>query len=155
MHIVLYEPEIPHNTGAIGRTCVCTGTALHLIRPLGFSMDEKHIRRTGLDYWADIELYVHDCFADFEGFMAHNFPQSKLWLVETTGEHNYTDAAYGVDDFIMLGKETTGIPQFILEKYGESSVYVPMINNKRSLNLSVTAGIVLYEIVRQKGLFRL
>jgi len=145
MHIVLLEPEIPHNTGAIGRTCHATGSTLHLIRPLGFSTDEKSIRRTGLDYWTELDVRYYDNFADF---LQHN-PNARLFFATTKAKHTYTDVVYRPDDYIMFGKESKGIPEEILLQYPDDAIRIPMKPDMRSLNLSVSAGIVLYEALRQ------
>jgi tRNA (cytidine/uridine-2'-O-)-methyltransferase len=151
MNIVLLEPEIPHNTGAIGRTCLCAGAGLHLIRPLGFLTDEKTLRRTGLDYWKDINLTYHDSYEDFLRFMKNADPKAKIWYSTTKAKKCYTDVSYGENDYILFGKESAGIPVDILKANAETCVRVPMMEGKRSLNLSVSAGIVLYEALRQSG----
>ena len=147
MHIVLLEPEIPHNTGAIGRTCHATGSTLHLIRPLGFSVDEKSIRRTGLDYWAELDVHYYDNFAHFQS----QNPGARLFLATTKAKHAYTDITYLPDDFIMFGRESKGIPEELLLQYPDNAIRIPMKPDMRSLNLSVSAGIVLYEALRQTG----
>jgi len=151
MNIVLHEPEIPHNTGAIGRTCHCTGSRLHLIRPLGFSTDEKHLRRSGLDYWHELDIVYHDSYPDFLSFLSENFPNAKVWMATTKAANCYSDAAFTMGDFIMFGKESAGIPEDILKKDLKRCIRVPMASGSRSLNLSVSAGIVLYEGLRQNG----
>jgi len=147
MNIVLLEPEIPHNTGAIGRTCHVTGTTLHLICPLGFSVDEKSVRRSGLDYWKDLDVRYYD---NFSHFLQEAAPK-RLWMATTKARLSYTDAAYAPDDFIMFGKESMGIPEEILLQYPDAAIRIPMLPDRRSLNLSVSAGIVLYEALRQTG----
>ncbi|MCL2703980.1 MAG: tRNA (cytidine(34)-2'-O)-methyltransferase [Defluviitaleaceae bacterium] len=151
MNIVLLEPEIPHNTGAIGRTCSVTGSGLHLIRPLGFSTDEKHLKRSGLDYWHTLGIICHNGYIDFLAFMRENHPGAKIWMATTKAASSYADAAYTMGDFIMFGKESAGIPEDILLKNLENCVRVPMAPGSRSLNLSVSAGIILYEGLRQNG----
>ena len=146
MNIVLLEPEIPSNTGNIGRTCVVTGTALHLIRPLGFSLDEKNLRRAGLDYWKDLDLYVYE---DFQDFLAKN-PAAHIYMATTKAHRTYADVTYGPDDYIMFGKETAGIPEEILVAYEDSCIRIPMKDDNRSLNLSNSAAIILYEALRQQ-----
>ncbi len=146
MNIVLHEPEIPSNTGNIGRTCVATGSALHLIRPLGFSLDEKSLRRAGLDYWKNLELYVYE---DFQDFLDKN-PDARIFMATTKAHKTYADVSYGPDDFIMFGKETAGIPEEILVEYEEDCIRIPMKDDNRSLNLSNAAAIVLYEALRQQ-----
>ncbi len=147
MNIVLHEPEIPSNTGNIGRTCVATGTALHLIRPLGFSLDEKNLRRAGLDYWQHLELYLYD---DFEDFLQKN-PGAHVYMATTKAHRTYTEVSYAPDDFIMFGKETAGIPEEILVEHEEDCIRIPMNDSIRSLNLSNSAAVILYEALRQQN----
>ena len=146
MNIVLLEPEIPSNTGNIGRTCVVTGTALYLIRPLGFSLDEKNLRRAGLDYWKDLDLHIYE---DFQDFLAKN-PAAHIYMATTKAHRTYADVTYGPDDYIMFGKETAGIPEEILVAYEDSCIRIPMKDDNRSLNLSNSAAIILYEALRQQ-----
>ena len=145
MNIVLHQPEIPGNTGNIGRTCVATGTSLHLIEPLGFRLDEKSLKRAGMDYWPllDVHRYVN-----FQEFIEKN-PGIKLWMATTKARRAYTEASYGPDDFIMFGKESAGIPEEILVEHEETCIRIPMLPAIRSLNLSNAAAIVLYEALRQ------
>lgn len=145
LNIVLYEPEIPANTGNIGRTCVATGTRLHLIEPLGFSLSEKAIKRAGMDYWQhlDVTRYV-----DFKDFLERN-PKAKLYMASTKAPRCYTEAAYEPDCYIMFGKESAGIPEEILLKYQDTAVRIPMMDDIRSLNLGNSVAIVLYEALRQ------
>ncbi|MCR5005030.1 MAG: tRNA (uridine(34)/cytosine(34)/5-carboxymethylaminomethyluridine(34)-2'-O)-methyltransferase TrmL [Clostridiales bacterium] len=145
MNIVLHEPEIPQNTGNIARTCACTGSTLHLIEPLGFSIDEKHVRRAGLDYWSDVEIRTYH---DFDDFIRQN-PGIRLFLASTKAPRRYTDVQYQPDDFIMFGKETAGIPEEILQSHQEGCIRIPMLEHFRSLNLSNSVAIVLYEALRQ------
>jgi len=147
MHIVLLEPEIPHNTGAIGRTCHVTGSVLHLIRPLGFSTDEKSVRRSGLDYWQDLDVRYYDSFSHFQ----QENPMARLFMATTKARKSYADVQYRADDYIMFGKESKGIPEELLLQYPEAVIRIPMKPDMRSLNLSVSAGIVLYEALRQTG----
>ena len=146
MHIVLHEPEIPGNTGNIGRSCVVTGTSLHLIEPLGFEITEKQIRRSGLDYWKDLDVHT---YADYEDFMAKN-PGAKIWYATTKAHQTYTDVSFGPDDYIMFGKESAGIPEEILVDNEETCIRIPMREGYRSLNLSNSVAIVLYEALRQQ-----
>ena len=146
MNIVLHEPEIPANTGNIGRTCVATGTALHLIKPLGFDISDKAVRRAGMDYWKDLELYVYE---NFDDFVSKN-PGARIYMATTKAKKAYTQVEYSENDFIMFGKESAGIPEEILVKYEETAVRIPMIGAIRSLNLSNSAAIVLYEALRQQ-----
>lgn len=147
MNIILHQPEIPANTGNIGRTCVATGTSLHLIEPLGFRLNEKEIKRAGMDYWdkLDVTRYVN-----FEEFRERH-PGAKIWMATTKAKHVYTDVAFGPDDFIMFGKESAGIPEEILVDYEETCIRIPMLSDIRSLNLSNSVAIVLYEALRQQN----
>lgn len=147
MNIILHEPEIPHNTGSIGRTCVATGASLHLIRPLGFSLDEKAVRRAGLDYWNKLDLHSYNSFEDF---LLQN-PKAKIYMASTKARHTYAEVIYEEDSFIMFGKESAGIPEEILVNYEATSIRIPMENDIRSLNLSNSVSIILYEAYRQHG----
>jgi len=147
MNIVLHQPEIPHNTGAIGRTCLMTGSRLHLIRPFGFYIDEKSLKRSGLDYWPKISVYEYDNFQDF----LEKNPEANFYLAESGIGKTYSDVAYKMGDYIILGSETKGLPASILDKYPDRIINIPMTGEERSLNLSVAAGIVLYEALRQNG----
>jgi len=146
MNIVLHEPEIPANTGNIGRTCVATGTSLHLIKPLGFDISDKAVRRAGMDYWKELDLHVYE---DFEEFVEKN-PRARIYMATTKARKAYTEVEYKGNDFIMFGKESAGIPEEILVKYEETSVRIPMIGEIRSLNLSNSVSIILYEALRQQ-----
>ena len=146
MNIILHEPEIPANTGNIGRTCVATGTALHLIRPLGFDISDKAVRRAGMDYWKELDLYVYE---DFNDFVSKN-PNARIYMATTKAKKAYTEVIYEENDFIMFGKESAGIPEEILIKYEDTSVRIPMIGEIRSLNLSNSVAIMLYEALRQQ-----
>ena len=145
LNVVLYEPEIPANTGNIGRTCVATGTKLHLIEPLGFSLSEKALKRAGMDYWSqlDVERYVN-----YEDFLQRN-PGAKIYMATTKAKKIYSEASYEPDCYIMFGKESAGIPEEILVEHPEECVRIPMIGETRSLNLSNSVAIVLYEALRQ------
>jgi tRNA (cytidine/uridine-2'-O-)-methyltransferase len=147
MNIVLYQPEIPHNTGAIGRTCLMTGAKLHLIHPLGFYLDEKALKRSGLDYWKKLNVKEYD---SFHHFLESN-PDPNLYLVETGGRKIYTDPTFKQNDYLVFGSETCGLPPWLLEKYPDRIISIPMTGEERSLNLSVSVGIVLYEVLRQGG----
>ena len=147
MNIILHQPEIPQNTGNIGRTCVATGTKLHLIEPLGFRLDEKAIKRAGMDYWQHLEVYR---YVNFEEFLEKN-PGAKIWMATTKAKHTYSDVTFGENDFIMFGKESAGIPEEILVDYEETCIRIPMLEKIRSLNLSNSVAIVLYEALRQTG----
>lgn len=145
MNIVLHQPEIPANTGNIGRTCVATGSALHLIEPLGFHLDEKSIKRAGMDYWDKLNLTR---YVDFNEFREQH-PGAKIWMATTKAHQVYTGVEFGPDDFIMFGKESAGIPEEILVDYEDSCIRIPMLDDIRSLNLSNSVAIVLYEALRQ------
>ncbi|MBO4288851.1 MAG: tRNA (cytidine(34)-2'-O)-methyltransferase [Lachnospiraceae bacterium] len=147
MNIVLLEPEIPANTGNIGRTCVATGTALHLIRPLGFLLREKELKRAGMDYWHLIDLHLYD---DWQDFLQKN-PGARLVMASTKGRSIYSDFQYNKGDYLVFGKESAGIPEEILKEHPDTTVRIPMLSDIRSLNLSNSAAIVLYEALRQTG----
>ena len=145
LNIVLYEPEIPANTGNIGRTCVATGTKLHLIEPLGFSLSEKALKRAGMDYWSQLEV---ERYVNYEDFLQRN-PGAKIYMATTKAKKIYSEASYEPDCYIMFGKESAGIPEEILVEHPEQCVRIPMIGETRSLNLSNSVAIVLYEALRQ------
>ena len=147
MNIVLYEPEMPANTGNIGRTCVATGTRLHLIEPLGFKLNEKALKRAGLDYWDKLDVTV---YSDFQDFLDRN-PGAKIYMATTKAPNVYTEASYEPDCYIMFGPESRGIPEDILVKNQETCVRIPMWGDIRSLNLSNSVSIILYEALRQNG----
>lgn len=147
MHIILHQPEIPGNTGNIGRTCVATGTSLHLIEPLGFRLDEKSIRRAGMDYWEKLDVSRYMNFAEFQ----EKHPGARIWMATTKARRTYTEVHYSPDDYIMFGKESAGIPEEILVEQEENCIRIPMLPAIRSLNLSNSAAIVLYEALRQQG----
>ena len=145
LNIVLYEPEIPFTTGAIGRTCVATGTRLHLIEPLGFRLNEKEIKRAGMDYWNELDVTR---YVNYEDFLEKN-PNAKIYMATTKGKHVYSDVHYENDCYIMFGKESAGIPEEILAHHKEQCIRIPMLNEIRSLNLSNSVAVVLYEALRQ------
>ena len=147
MHIRLHQPEIPANTGNIGRTCVATGTALHLIEPLGFRLDEKSIKRAGMDYWEHLDVTRYMNFQEFQD----RHPGAKIWYATTKAKRLYTEAAFGQDDYIMFGKESAGIPEELLVENEETCIRIPMLDEIRSLNLSNAVAVVLYEALRQNG----
>ena len=147
MHIVLHQPEIPQNTGNIGRTCVATNTSLHLIEPLGFRLNEKEIKRAGMDYWEKLDVTRYIDYADFK----EKHPDAKVWMATTKAKKSYTEVSFGMDDFIMFGKESAGIPEEILVDNEEYCIRIPMGENIRSLNLSNSVAIVLYEALRQNN----
>ncbi len=144
-NIVLYEPEIPANTGNIGRTCVAANARLHLIEPLGFRLNEKEIRRAGMDYWKDLDVSV---YVDWEDFLAKN-PDAKIYLATTKGRHIYTEVSYEPDCYLVFGKESAGIPEEILVEHPNECIRIPMIGETRSLNLSNSVAVILYEALRQ------
>lgn len=146
MNIVLLEPEIPQNTGNIGRTCCATGTKLHLIEPMGFRINEKNLRRAGMDYWKDLDVTIYD---DYNDFLEKN-PNAKIWLATTKAPKRYTDVEFGENDYIMFGKESAGIPEEILVQHKENCIRIPMNAEIRSLNLANSVAIVLYESLRQR-----
>lgn len=145
MHIILHQPEIPANTGNIGRTCVATGSSLHLIEPLGFRLDEKSIKRAGMDYWESLDVTRYINYQEFQ----EKHPGAKIWFATTKAKKIYTQAELGMDDYIMFGKESAGIPEEILVEHEEDCIRIPMLDNIRSLNLSNSVAVVLYEALRQ------
>ena len=145
INIVLFEPEIPANTGNIGRTCVATDTRLHLIEPLGFSLDEKNLKRAGMDYWKELDVST---YKNWDEFLQKN-PDAKIYMATTKAPNVYSEVKYEPDCYIMFGKESAGIPEEILVKHKEDSVRIPMNGEIRSLNLSNSVAIILYEALRQ------
>lgn len=148
MHVVLYQPEIPPNTGSVARLCAATLTALHLIEPLGFKIDDKHLKRAGLDYWPYVDLRVHKSWDDF---LAQQ-PGARLFYFSKRASRSYTTARYEEDDFLVFGPETRGLPQTLLDENAARAYRIPMSGQGvRSLNLSNAVAIVLYEALRQMG----
>lgn len=147
LNIVLHEPEMPANTGNIGRTCVACGARLHLIEPLGFSISDKMLKRAGLDYWPRLDVTV---YSDWEDFLEKN-RNAKIYMATTKSKQKYTDVRYEEDAYIMFGKETAGIPEEILLDYRSTCVRIPMMPEERSLNLSNAVAIVVYEALRQQN----
>lgn len=147
MNVVLFEPEMPSNTGNIGRTCVATDTRLHLIEPLGFKLNEKAIKRAGLDYWDQLDVTV---YSDYQDFLSCN-PGAKIYMATTKAPNVYTEVSYEPNCFIMFGKESAGIPEEILVDNQDTCVRIPMWGDIRSLNLANSVSIVLYEALRQNG----
>lgn len=145
LNIVLLEPEIPANTGNIGRTCVATNTRLHLIEPLGFRLNEKNLKRAGMDYWDDLDVTT---YIDYNDFLDKN-PDAKIYMATTKAQKVYTDVSYEEDCYIMFGKESAGIPEEILVQNEENCIRIPMVGDIRSLNLGNSVAIVLYEALRQ------
>ena len=147
LNIVLHEPEIPANTGNIGRTCVAAGARLHLIEPLGFRLDEKSLKRAGMDYWKDLDVTT---YSEYQEFRNRN-PGARIYMATTKASAVYTDVRYEPDCYIMFGKESAGIPEEILVEHQETCVRIPMMGEIRSLNLGNSVAIVLYEALRQNG----
>lgn len=147
LNIVLVEPEIPQNTGNIARTCAATGCRLHLVRPLGFSVDDRYLKRAGLDYWSLVEIFYYDSFDQLKG----KYPEGLFFYSTTKGAKRHTEAQYKDNCFLVFGKETAGLPGQLLEENREYCIRVPMINDARSLNLANSVAIVTYEALRQIG----
>ena len=147
MHIVLLEPEIPQNAGNIARTCAVTNTVLHLIKPLGFSVEDKYLKRAGLDYWKLLDIRYYENFQDF----LDKNPNAKIWMATTKAKHVYSDVTFGENDYLMFGKESAGIPEEILLQYPDTAIRIPMLEAARSLNLSNSVAIIIYEALRQQG----
>ena len=147
LHIVLVEPEIPQNTGNIARTCAVTGAALHLVEPLGFAIDDRKLKRAGLDYWHSLDIRYHKCFEDLAALVAEQ--KGRLVLASTHAQKTHSDFSYREGDFLVFGKETAGLGEKILTAYGEHSIRVPMRPTLRSLNLSNAVAVVTYEALRQ------
>lgn len=146
-NIVLFEPEIPQNTGNIARLCACTGARLYLVGKLGFSLTEKHLKRAGLDYWDSVEILKYDNLNDLKS----EFPDSKFYYLTTKSKEIYTNRKFKSGDFFVFGPETRGIPESILKENKEYAITIPMKEGQRSLNLSNSVAIVLYEAIRQNG----
>lgn len=145
LNIVLHEPEMPANTGNIGRSCVITGARLHLIEPMGFNLSEKMLKRAGLDYWPRLDVTT---YADYDDFLTKN-PDARIFYATTKAKHRYTDVEFHDGDYIMFGKESAGIPEEILIKHPDQCIRIPMLPEERSLNLSNSVSIILYEALRQ------
>ncbi|MDD4797463.1 MAG: tRNA (uridine(34)/cytosine(34)/5-carboxymethylaminomethyluridine(34)-2'-O)-methyltransferase TrmL [Eubacteriales bacterium] len=145
-HIVLVEPEIPQNTGNIARTCAVTGAVLHLVGPLGFLLDDKHLKRAGLDYWHLLDIRQYESFADFEDKNPGNY-----FFLSTKAQKDYAQAAFADGDYLIFGRETKGLPEGLLRLRYDRCVRIPMRSDARSLNLSNAVAIVLYEALRQGG----
>lgn len=157
-HIVLLEPEIPANTGNIGRTCLVTGSHLHLIEPMGFILNDKNLKRAGMDYWKDLNVTVYDSWRDFLEkhreelqIFGNSAGAHRLWMATTKAKRTHDQAAFQDGDYIMFGKESAGIPEEILMENEESCIRIPMAFGQRSLNLSNSAAVVLYEALRQNS----
>lgn len=149
MHIVLVEPEIPPNTGNVARLCAATRTTLHLIEPFGFRLDDKQLKRAGMDYWEHVDWKRWPNWREFEGQLA---PGVVLWFIESGGPRHYAEVTYGPDDYLVFGRETAGLPKTLLGQHREHWLRIPMFNDRaRSLNLSNCAALVLFEALRQQG----
>lgn len=146
INIVLHEPEIPQNTGNIARTCAATGAALHLIRPLGFAIDDKKLKRAGLDYWDKLDITYYD---DLDDFFGKN-PEADVYYFTTKAQRAYTDITYPRRVFLMFGKETAGLPETLLFRHKENAVRIPMRKTLRSLNLSNSVAVAVFEVLRQR-----
>ena len=147
MNIVLLEPEIPSNAGNIGRTCCLTGAKLHLIKPLGFSVEDKMLKRAGMDYWKDLNVKYYENFEDF----CDKNPNATLYMATTKAQNIYTEVKYTKDAFIVFGKESSGIPEEILLQYPHNSIRIPMLEGYRSLNLANSVSVIIYEALRQQN----
>ena len=148
LNIVLVEPEIPHNTGAIARTCAVTGARLHLIKPLGFDISDKAVKRSGLDYWWLVDINVYE---NLDDYFAKNGDEN-IWLATTKAPQSYAEADFSTENVtLFFGKETAGLPEWLREKYRDRCIRIPMKNEARSLNLSNSAAILAYEALRQQG----
>ena len=145
MHIVLIEPEIPANTGNIARLCANTGIELHLVKPLGFSTDDKYLKRAGLDYWHLVKVHYHENFDE----VLEKYKGLKFHYATTKANHVHSDVTYGMDDMLVFGKETAGIPESILKEHWDDCIRIPMISESRSLNLSNSVAVIAYEAMRQ------
>ena len=148
-NIVLLEPEIPANTGNIGRTCLVTGSALHLIEPMGFILNDRNLKRAGMDYWHDLNVTVYDSWRDFVEKTRESLKERRLWMATTKALKTYDQADFRDGDYIMFGKESAGIPEELLLQDPERCIRIPMAKEQRSLNLSNSAAIILYEALRQ------
>ncbi|WP_110956128.1 tRNA (uridine(34)/cytosine(34)/5-carboxymethylaminomethyluridine(34)-2'-O)-methyltransferase TrmL [Anaerosinus massiliensis] len=146
MHIVLIEPEIPGNTGNIARLCAATGCELHLVKPLGFSVDDKYLKRAGLDYWSLVKIQYHENFSE----VLEQYSEHKFYYNTTKTTKSYSEIKFTPDDFLVFGKETAGIPENILKENWENCIRIPMISDARSLNLSNSVAIVAYEALKQQ-----
>ena len=155
INIVMVEPEIPQNTGNIARTCAAIGAKLHLVKPLGFEISDKYLKRAGLDYWDKLEIEEHESLKDF--LEKYKPEENNMFYATTKGKHCYSDVDYsGMDEvFVLFGKETKGLPEDLIQKYFENAIRIPMREHLRSLNLSNSVAIVAYEVLRQVGFDKL
>jgi tRNA (cytidine/uridine-2'-O-)-methyltransferase len=151
LHVVLYQPEIPPNAGNIGRSCVAVGAKLWMVRPLGFEITEKELRRAGLDYWPHLEWEVVENWDKLAARLAEPIAAGRLWLLTKTAQQPYTDASFQKGDILLFGSESSGLPAELLIQFRQQTLRVPMRKEVRSLNLSATAAVVMYEAVRQIG----
>lgn len=153
LNIVFVEPEIPPNTGNIARTCAATGSTLHLVKPLGFSIDERSVRRAGLDYWPYVKLEVHESLADFMKKYGPEGEDRRMFLATTKGGQKYTDVRFKDGDMLLFGRETRGLPRDFIAEHSENAIRIPMSADTRlrSLNLANSANIILFEALRQLG----
>ncbi len=149
LHVVLYQPEIPPNTGNIGRTCVAVGAKLWLVKPLGFQIDEKQLRRAGLDYWPHLEWEAVDSWEELQGTLSEPLTARRIWLLTKTASRSYTSAAFSKGDVLLFGNESSGLPPGLRNEYADRTLRIPMRREVRSLNLSAAAAAVIYEAVRQ------
>lgn len=149
INIVLVEPEIPQNTGNISRTCACTGCALHLVRPFGFEISDKMVKRAGLDYWDKLQIFYYDSLDDF----LNKHKDDKLYFCSTKARKNYVDVQFEDDCYLLFGKETKGLPESLVYSNFDNAIRIPMKGDVRSLNLSNSVAIILYEALRQHGFY--
>lgn len=148
MHVVLFEPEIPPNTGNVARLCAATRSTLHLIEPFGFKLDDKQLKRAGMDYWEQVRWFRWKNWAEFEGGRS----EGRLWFIESNGPKRYADVAFGLEDYLVFGRETAGLPKTLVEMNPERWLRIPMFNREsRSLNLANCVALVLFEALRQNG----
>jgi tRNA (cytidine/uridine-2'-O-)-methyltransferase len=149
MNVVLLEPEIPPNTGNVARLCAATRTCLHLIEPFGFKLDDKALKRAGMDYWQHVQWHR---WIDWAAFQSHLAPSARLWFIESTGPRHYAEVRYEPNDYLVFGRETAGLPKSLLNRTPEHWIRIPMFNRwARSLNLANCVALVLYEALRQQG----
>ena len=146
LNIVLFEPEIPQNTGNVARTCAATGARLHLVRPFGFEITDRNLKRAGLDYWKDLDVSLYESYEDF----LEKNPGARIWYATTKARTCYSDAVFADGDYLMFGKERLGIPEEILVENPDRCIRIPMVKDNRSLNLSNSVAVVLYEALRQQ-----
>lgn len=153
LHIVFVEPEIPPNTGNIARSCAATNSVLHLVKPLGFSIDDKSLKRAGLDYWPYVTLEIHESLGEFMKKYGKEGENRTMYLATTKGKHRYTDIAYKDGDMLLFGKETAGLPRDFITEHEENAIRIPMSENTRlrSFNLANSANIIMFEALRQLG----